>query len=353
MSRRALLLFALLFLTDAARSGEPALKFELRGEQFFGTPLSWSPEHVFLLNRDGRVLEFHPDEAKNAKAASEAFLPISASELRGALSREFGKGFEVSGTGHYLVVHPAGERNLWAERFEELYRSFVHYFSARGWRPGEPRFPLVAVVYPNRAAFAKAAFADGISNPSEVLGYYSIQSNRILMYDTATHPGGDWRLNAETVIHEAAHQAAFNCGVHTRYADTPRWALEGLGCLFEARGVHRSSQYPHRTDRLNAYRLVTFRARLKSRPPDTLARLISDDRLFQSNPDAAYSEAWMLSFFLSETEPRKYLSYLQKTAGLKPLVEYPSPQRLKDFTDIFGQNFTMLDARMQRFAAEL
>jgi hypothetical protein len=352
MSRRAILLFALLFLSDAAKGGEPALKFELRGEQLLGTPLAWSSERVFLLNRDGRVLEFHPDEAKNTKADSDGFRPISASELRGALSREFGKGFEVSGTGHYLVVHPAGERNLWAARFEDLYRSFAHYFSARGWRPSEPRFPLVAVVQPNRAAFAKAAFADGVANPGEVLGYYSIQSNRILMYNAAPS-GGDWLLNAETVIHEAAHQTAFNCGVHTRYADTPRWVLEGLGCLFEARGVHSSSQYPHRPDRLNAYRLAAFRARLKSRPADTLPLLVSSDRLFQANPDAAYAEAWMLSFFLSETEPRKYLSYLQKTAALKPCVEYPAPQRLKDFTDVFGQNLTMLDARMQRFAAEL
>lgn len=353
MSRRSLLLFVLLFLSDASRAAEPTLQFELRNERLLGIPLAWSSERVFLLNRDGRVLEFHPDEAKNAKAASGAFRSISASDLRGELLREFGRRFEVSGTGHYLVVHPAGEGDIWTARFEELHRSFIHYFTARGWRPSEPRFPLIAVIQPNQAAFAKAAFADGIPNASGVLGYYSIQSNRILMYNAASQAGADWRVNAETIIHEAAHQSAFNCGIHTRYADTPRWVIEGLGCLFEARGVHSSSQYPHRPDRLNAYRLAAFRARIGKRSADTLAQMVSSDRLFQANPDGAYAEAWMLSFFLSETEPRKYLSYLQRTAALKPCVDYPSPQRLKDFTDIFGSNFAMLDVRLTRFAEDL
>ena len=354
MSPRSLLLFVLLLLSDAVRGAEPMLQLELRGERLLGTPLHWSAEQVFLLNRDGRVVEFAPSDAKNSKPSNEPFRSISASDLRGVLLREFGQAFEVSGTGHYLVVHPAGQRDAWAARFEELFRSFAHYFTARDWRPGEARFPLIAVVHPNQAAFAKAAFAEGNPNVNGVLGYYSAQSNRITMYDAAaSHPGVDWRQNAETIIHEAAHQTAFNCGVHTRYAATPRWVTEGLGCLFEARGVHSSSQYPHQSDRLNNYRLAAFKQRMSRRPADSLAQFLTSDRLFQTDAEAAYAEAWMLTFFLSETEPRKYLQYLQKTAALKPLVAYPGPQRLKDFSDIFGSNLTMFDARLTRFAAGL
>ncbi|MCE9528795.1 MAG: DUF1570 domain-containing protein [Planctomycetales bacterium] len=69
--------------------------------------------------------------------------------------------------------------------------------------------------------------------------------------------------------------------------------------------------------------------------------------------EAAYAEAWALSFFLSEQEPRKYVQYLMKTAAVKDFVAYPAPQRLKDFTDIFGGNLGLLDARMQRFIGEL
>ena len=47
------------------------------------------------------------------------------------LQREFGRAFDVSGTGQYLVVHPAGQRDRWADRFEQLYRSMIHYLTAR------------------------------------------------------------------------------------------------------------------------------------------------------------------------------------------------------------------------------
>ena len=36
-----------------------------------------------------------------------------------------------------------------------------------------------------------------------------------------------------TVIHEATHQIAFNCGLHTRYADNPLWLTEGMALYFE------------------------------------------------------------------------------------------------------------------------
>jgi hypothetical protein len=42
-----------------------------------------------------------------------------------------------------------------------------------------------------------------------------------------------------------------------------------------------------------------------------------------------------------------------KTAAIKDFTLYPTPQRLKDFTDVFGGNLALLDARMQRFIREL
>ena len=36
-----------------------------------------------------------------------------------------------------------------------------------------------------------------------------------------------------TVVHEATHQMAFNCGLHTRYADIPVWVSEGIAMYFE------------------------------------------------------------------------------------------------------------------------
>src|SRR5207237_10784250 len=125
-----------------------------------------------LLARDGQLADFPPDQATNYSQVAGAFRSYSQAEIRGQLLREFGQGYEVSGVGHYLVVHPAGKRDQWAPRFEDLYRSFVQYFSARGWQPTEPRFPLVAVVYPRQVDFAQQAGREGMTRTAGVLGYY-------------------------------------------------------------------------------------------------------------------------------------------------------------------------------------
>ena len=50
-----------------------------------------------------------------------------------------------------------------------------------------------------------------------------------------------------TIVHEATHQIAFNCGLHTRLSDCPRWFSEGIAMYFEtpdlrsAKGWNRAS----------------------------------------------------------------------------------------------------------------
>ena len=172
------------------------------------------------------------------------------------------------------------------------------------------------------------------------------------MYDAAVS-GVDWSVNAETIIHEAAHQSAFNTGVHGRFGDAPRWVIEGLGTMFEARGVWQSRSHPRLSDRVNRERLENYRRYAARRPKDALAQLISSDRYFSSDPEGAYAEAWALSFYLCEREPRQYMEYLAKTAALPSFGTYKSPQRLQDFTAVFGNDLVMLDARLQRFLAGL
>ncbi len=346
-------LLALLSLTGSLSAAEPLLQFDLPGRTVQGLPLAWSEQTIFLLARDGQLIEFPPAQATNPAQLSPTFTSFSQAEIRGQLLREFGPGYEVSGAGHYLVVHPAAARDRWAPRFEELYRSFLHYFTARGWRLAEPRFPLIAVVYPRQIEFAQQAAREGMPRVGGVLGYYSPTTNRILMYDAAGTAGYDWTTNAETIIHEAAHQTAFNTGVHTRFGDSPRWVVEGLGTMFEARGVWQSRAYPHQIDRINRGRLQAFRAYASRRPADAIARLVSSDRVFSSDPEGAYAEAWTLTFFLIEREPKKYQQYLAKTAALANFISYPAPQRLQDFTDVFGSDLRLLDARLQRFVAGL
>jgi hypothetical protein len=219
----------------------------------------------------------------------------------------------------------------------------------------EPRFPLIAVVYPRQVDFWQQAKSEGVPNNPGMLGYYSPVTNRILMFDASTsNRGWDWTTNADTIIHEAAHQTAFNTGVHTRFGDSPRWVVEGLGTMFEAKGVWQSRTHPLQPDRINRGRLDAWRAFAKRRrASDAIAEIVSSDRLYSADADGAYAEGWALSFFLIETMPKKYIEYLVKTAARPAFVDYPAPKRLQDFTAVFGSDLEMLDARMQRYMAGL
>ncbi|MCE9546515.1 MAG: DUF1570 domain-containing protein [Planctomycetia bacterium] len=331
-----------------------------------GRPIFMSKNQVQMILRDGQFFEFAPAEAHNVRRSSEHFAPYSAGELRTRLVNEFGPSFDVTGTGHYLVVHPRGEQDRWAARFENLYRSFVHYFMIRGLKVKEPEYPLVAVVWRNQQQYFDYAKRHNVPITPQTIGYYSPTTNRVHLFDAtggqiyggagagARNAAANWQQNADTIIHEVTHQTAFNTGVHTRFTGCPRWLAEGLGTLFEARGINSSREYPNKADRINRGRLSDFK-RLTGQGVDagTLAELVAGDRLFNQDPAKAYAVSWAFTFFLVETQPRQYADYLTLTAARKPGTPYPEAARLADFGKQFGENFALHAARFKQFMAEL
>ncbi len=332
------------------------LELTVRGHRTEGAPVTWNPRQVVLLARDGQLWQFAPEEAVDYRKTSDWFRGYTPSQLRSTLLRELESGFEVTGTGHYMVAHPSGARDQWADRFEDLYRRFVRYFSVRGFTLSEPPFLLVAVVCRNRADFARYAAASGAPAGAGVLGYYSTQTNRIVLYDVGGGSGlpALWEQNAATVIHEATHQMAFNTGIHSRYMQPPAWVVEGLATVFEGVvGSSASADGPRRS-RANRARLQAFRDSVAANHrPALLADLVATDRLFQSAPGTAYAEAWALTFYLMETQPARYADYLARTAARPPLERYTAAQRTADFTALFGDDWRMLEARLLRFIDEL
>lgn len=345
----------LVLLATPLAAGEPRWTFDvnLNGRHIEGLPLLWSREHV-LLGRDGRAWNLTPEEARDSRQTSSTFQSFSAAELRARLGAELGKAFEISGTGHYLVAHAPGERDVWSQRFEDLYRSFVHYFKVRGFAVQEPEFPLVAIVLRNQDDFLAYAQRDGARIGTNVLGYYSPLSNRISLFDVGggRAKSGDWQVNAATIIHEATHQTAFNTGVHRRFGAAPRWLVEGMGTMFEAPGVFDSTHNSSRQSRYNHGRLAKFQQLLKNRPENLLQELVSSDHLFRSDVSRAYAEAWALTFFLAETRPKKYSELLARTAARPAFSRYDAAQRLTDFSTLFGANLRQLEANFLAFMAQ-
>jgi hypothetical protein len=342
-------------LVSNVGAAEFMFRVRVDGQMLEGKPLSWSANHVQLLSRDGQLHELNPKHAKKGTKTSPRFFGYSQSEMKSVLQKEFGKAFDVSATRHYLVVHPQGERDQWANRFEDLYKRFEHYFRVRGFKLSEPPYPLVAVVFRDKAEYHRNAAARGASIPPEYLGHYELASNRVFLFDiTSGSSGVDWSENASTIIHEATHQTAHNVGVHNRFAFPPRWVAEGLATMFEARGVWNRAYDNSQSDRINQGRLRDFHAYAATRRrPGALTELIASDDAFRGDMGGAYAEAWALSFYLCETQPRLYAAYLAKTADRPLFVDYTAAERMADFQDIFGNEMKMFETKFLRYMEEL
>ena len=234
---------------------------------------------------------------------------------------------------------------------EQLYRSFSRYFATRGWTPVEPRFPLVAVVLPDRAEFLQHAALDKAELLPGTVGYYSGRTNRIVLYQgDGNESAGGWQI----VLHEATHQIAFNTGIHNRFAPPPLWLAEGLSTLFEATGVWNTRQSLGPQDRIHSSQLRAFQRDAAIRLQRMgLAAFVSSDEPFSVAPDTAYAMSWALTFFLAETVPKDYVRYVRRVADRPNFAQYPPDQRLADFRRVFGDKLEVLQARLVRYMAGL
>jgi hypothetical protein len=324
------------------------------GKTFEGKPLAWTDNVMYLLGRDGEQHIFNPRDVKDAEKTSPHFYGYTVPEMKRELYGELGNTLEITTTDHYIVIHPRGEGGEWAKRFEALYSSFMHYFRVRGFQIEEPKFPLVAIAYHNQDEYMRAAKASGQNVNENVLGHYDPITNRVLLFDTtAGNSGSDWSTNADTIIHEATHQTAFNVGIHNRFADQPKWLVEGLATMFEAPGVWNSQSFHTLKDRINKERLADFRTKLPNRKQGSFGNLVASDQLFQSDAQAAYAEAWAMMLFLCETRPKQMGEYMERVANRADFSQYFATDRVNDFAASFGSDFKQLEANYLNWVAKL
>jgi Protein of unknown function (DUF1570) len=339
----------------SAAESRSMLALDWQGSRFEGTELGRGGGKLQLLSRDGRVFSVPTAEAKSVRTLPLPFHSYTAMEMRAQLTRELGKSFEVTSTGHYLVAHPSGQRDAWSQRFEDLYRHFIHYFAVRGLQPHEPEFPLVAIVFHNHQEFLQYANRERSNTSANVLGYYSHNTNRITLFDAgggkASSAAG--QETANTIIHEATHQTAYNTGVHRRLSGTPKWVTEGLATMFEAPGVWKAEDNRRPEDRINRGRLTGFKFLAGRRKPGFMADMIASDRIFERDVDQAYANAWAFSFYLVETQHQRYCDYLKLTAKRRSFTNYSAAERMTDFTSVFGTNLRTLETHFERYMTEL
>jgi len=330
---------------------------------------------VLLLARDGMLWAVPPDEQVNRSSDDQPFLPFSADELGEQLLAELPAGFDVLQTAHYVICYDTsrGYAQWCGSLFERLYMAFTNFWSRRGFDIQEPEFPLVAIVFANRDAYIRYSQPEVGEAIEAIIGYYSLRSNRMVMYDLTgsqlpgrmprggssaaqvnallAQPGASRQV--ATIVHEATHQIAFNCGLHTRYSDCPRWFSEGIAVYFETPDL-TSARGWRGIGAVNRERLGQFQGFLRRRPAHSLETLLRDDQRFLDANQGlnAYAEAWSFTYFLLRRYPDKYLEYLRLLSEKKPLVDDGPERRLLEFREVFG-DLGELDAEFLRYMARV
>jgi hypothetical protein len=330
---------------------------------------------LLLLARDGVIWPIPPDQLVNHTTDALAFTPVSRDEMAKRVLATLPNNFRVVNTTHYLICYDTSETYAkWCgSLFERLYLAFTNYWSHKGFALTEPEFPLVAVVFADKQAYLKSTRADLGEAGASIIGYFNLATNRMTMYDlTGAASAGrasvtitnaaqinqilsqpDALQTVSTIVHEATHQIAFNCGLHTRLSDCPVWFSEGIAVYFETPDL-RSEKGWKGVGAVNRARQERFMNYLTRRPADSLETLISDDRRFRDVNQSldAYAEAWALTNFLLNKHPKQYVDYLRMLSAKQPLL-HDSPQtRLDEFQKAFGE-IKKLDVELLRYTARV
>lgn len=327
---------------------------------------------LLVESRDGILWAIEPQEIISRQSIAGQYAPLSRAQFARGLLDALPAGFQSHETAHYVICYDTSRAYaIWCGGlFERLHNAFTNFFTRRGFDLHEPDLPLPVIVFADAdkyAAFASEELGDAASS---IVAYYSLRTNRVIMHDLtgveALRPRqgtGRRSLNINallsqpaaeplvaTIVHEATHQIAFNCGLHTRYADVPLWLSEGLAIYFETPDLSSDRGW-RGIGQVGRRRLATYRSNLAGRAPDRLAQLVSSDRLFRDTraAPAAYADAWALTFYLLRARQDEYLAYVKHLAGKQRLVWDDEATRLAEFKEHFGDDLGSLDVAVREY----
>jgi hypothetical protein len=311
---------------------------------------------------DGVLWSIERNELQGREKLETPFKPLTPAELSEQMLAELPTNFRSYATPHYVICYNTSRAYAqWTgSLLERLYKAFTSYWQRQGLDVHEPEFPLGVVVFADRQSYDQASREDLPMGTGSIIGFYSLRSNRINMFDltgseavakqnnSANRRGSMREINqmlsqpaatplVATVVHEATHQIAFNCGLQTRYADIPLWLCEGMAVYFEAPDLASRSGWQG-IGRVNYPRLEKFRANLPNWRDGSLEEMLRDSKRFRDPHTAvdAYADAWALNYYLIKYATKAYTAYLKDLSEKHPLIDDSPQKRLAEFRKHFG-----------------
>ncbi len=301
---------------------------------------------VLVCGDDGRIWTIQPDQITHREPGPSP-PAISQDEIEKRMLEELAPGFAAFRTAHYVILYQGNieyARDV-ATLFESLYRAFFAYWKNQHVAIEAPKYPLVAVVLRDREEFIEHAGKEIGDTAENVIGYYHLASNQMTTYRVP-----NLERNIATIIHEATHQLAYNCGLQTRFADNPMWMSEGLAMFFEVPDLSNPRGW-RGVGRINPVNLLRWNRYLPSRSEDSLVTLFADDSRFRSTRtvEDAYGEAWAFTYFALRTMRQEYIDYLQQISKIKALEELSGRERIEMIEAAFGMTIADLDEKFVNY----
>ncbi|NDC63976.1 MAG: DUF1570 domain-containing protein [Planctomycetia bacterium] len=330
---------------------------------------------------DGGLLVETPDQRQeilppasivDRKAIERPAADQSPREVGRRILGELPAGFDLLVTRHYVICFDTTRAYAqWCGAlFERLHDAFINHWQRADMPLEGPTRPLIVVIFADRRRYEAAAARDLGTASDRVVGYYNLLTNRVTTFDLTGSdlPGGRPGRSAgragleilaspeaaglvSTLVHEATHQMAFNCGMHRRLAPVPLWVSEGIATYFETPDL-ASDRGWRGIGLVNRPRLEQF---LRESRPGAIASIVRDDEPFR-RPDGAvgaYARAWALTYFLVQTRKAAFVAYLRMLAEKEPLADDSPDQREREFAAAFGDTPAGLEESLMRFLARL
>lgn len=331
---------------------------------------------MLLKTADGAIHRLPAKTIRNRKTDDEKLVPLTREELTKQLLAELPPGFRIHDSKNYIVCYNTTRTYAeWTSSLlERLQRAFISYWKKQKSPVKAPEQPLVVLVFADQASYADYAKKDLGASVSNIIGYYNLETNRIMMYDLTGMQA--FRQNAgargslhdisqllsqpqaeplvATIVHEATHQIAFNCGLQTRMVANPYWLTEGMATFFETPDLGSRSSWSG-IGNVNYSRFDLFRDNYAAGKTVPLERMLSDDKLF-TTPETAvdsYAQAWAWNYFLIRTRPKEYAGYLKMIAEKPLLLEDKKGQRVQEFRQHFGEDLGVLEDNFYRDMARV
>lgn len=336
-------------------------------KQLSGEPIVKARDGGMLLKTaDGAIHRLPSKSILNRKSDAEPLVPLTREELSAQLLAELPPGFRIHNSKNYIVCYNTTPTYAeWTSSLlERLQRAFIAYWKKQKSPVKAPEQPLVVLVFADQASYADYSKKDLGASVSNIIGYYNLETNRIMMYDLTGMQalrqnegarGSRHDISAlmsqpeaeplvATIVHEATHQIAFNCGLQTRMVANPFWLTEGMATFFETPDLSRSSSWSG-IGNVNYSRFDLFHDNYDAGKVIPLQRMLTDDKLFQTPTTAvdAYAQAWAWNYFLIRSRPKEYAAYMKAIAAKPVLVEDQKGQRVKEFQAAFGEDLGAIE----------